>query len=354
VSPFQRFATAGFAAGVGLTAALGQPLWLVGLLAAGGLLAALTVVLLTRLCTGREMLVYQHHEVAVLAASAAILTLTGQPIGRGLDAVALGLGLMLAVGRLGCHAAGCCHGRPAKHGVRYSRDHLDGTFTSQLVGVPLFPVPLCEAGLTLAIVAVGTVMVREHAQPGETLAWFMAASASERFMLECLRGDTRRRRWLGVTEAQWIALALTAGVAVDGAGPAYTVTGLALVVATVRLTLGRQRRVDDRDISALAACLAGTDGGATLVTLPCGALLSAGQTGGVWHLTLSGADGSPVGRRRVRQLALYAARLIAAPSTTAARVGGGATTHVLLTPVVSSRAPAAMPSPAITSNTRGS
>jgi hypothetical protein len=331
VSAFQRFAVAGFAAGVLLAATLGPPLWVIAMLAAAGVVTGFAVVLGTRLVTGREALVYQHHEIAVLAVSAGVLWLAGRPVLADLDAVALGLGVMLAAGRLGCLSAGCCHGRPAAIGIRYESTHLDGSFPPHLAGVRLFPVQALEAGLILVIVAIGGVMVDAGAAAGTALAWYVTASAAERFVLELLRGDTQRRRWRGVTEPQWLALVLTACVAAAGAGWGHTVTAGLLAVATVVLALRNGARIDDRDISALARCVhTASSGGVELVALPCGAIVSAGRTGASRHLTMSRADGAPVDPRQARRIARLTAHLVGAPSRTEARPGAGATRHVIL------------------------
>ena len=331
MSAFQRFAVAGFAAGVLLAATLGPPLWVIAVLAAAGVVTAFAVVLATRLLTGQEALVYQHHEIAILAVSSGVLALAGRPVLADLDAVALGVGVMLAAGRLGCLSAGCCHGRPAAIGVRYQRTRLDGTFPPQLAGVRLFPVQALEAVLILVIVGVGVAMIEAGAAPGAAVAWYVTASAAERFVLELLRGDTQRRRWRGVTEPQWLALALTAGVAIGGAGWGHTVTVCVLAAATVALALLGGAMIDDRDISALAACVhAAPSGSVELVALPCGAIVSAGRTGAARHLTMSRADGAPVDPRQARRLARVMAHLVRAPRRPEIRPGAGATMHVLL------------------------
>ena len=183
VNGFQRCAVTGFVLGVLLAALLGPPVWLIAVLAGVGVATGFAVVLVTRLLTGRATLVYRHHALAVLAASAGVLAIAGHPVLAGLDAVALGLGVMLAVGRVGCLRAGCCHGRPAARGVRYDRTHLDGTFPEQLAGVRLFPVQALEAGLVLAVVAGGVAIVRGGAAPGAAFAWFVSATAVARFGL---------------------------------------------------------------------------------------------------------------------------------------------------------------------------
>jgi hypothetical protein len=326
MTAFQRFAVAGFVAGLAVTAALGPPLWVVAVLALCGVATSLVVVLATRVATGREALVALHHTIAVLAGSAAVLALLGRPVLADLDAVALGLGTMIAVGRLGCLRAGCCHGRPARWGVRYGREALDGTFPAHLAGVRLLPVPAFEAAALAAVVAAGVVMVRSGARPGVALAWFLAASSAARFGLEFLRGDARRREWRGLTEPQWTALLLVAGVAVcTGFAP------VAVLLLAAAVALPRRLRWDHRDVDALAACLhASAAGRATLTTLPCGLLVSAQRTAGVAHLTVSAPGGEPVDARRLRRIRALARTLSPEPVEATVHGGAAATVHLVL------------------------
>ena len=146
-------------------------------------------------------------------------------------------------------------------------------------------------------------------------------------MLELLRGDTQRRRWRGVTEPQWLALALTSGVAIAGAGWGHAVTAGVLAATTFALALRGGALIDDRDISALAACVhAAPSSSVELVTLPCGAIVSAGRTGPARHLTMSRTDGAPMDPRQARRLARVMEHLVRAPRQAEIRPGAGATT----------------------------
>src|SRR4051794_21512724 len=120
---FRTFGVLGFAASVAIalavTAARGRSVAVEAALIATAGAVFWALAFATRAATGRETLVYYHHEIAVLAAVAAVAAVLGAPVLAHLDATALGLGAFLSLGRVGCLSAGCCHGRPARRGVRY-------------------------------------------------------------------------------------------------------------------------------------------------------------------------------------------------------------------------------------------
>jgi len=66
-------------------------------------IAATTFVLLTlltRMITGREVLVYYHHEIAIMLTVTALLHALNKPVLAYLDITLVGLGLLLACGRM--------------------------------------------------------------------------------------------------------------------------------------------------------------------------------------------------------------------------------------------------------------
>ncbi len=185
--------------------------WVMMLLTGTAVATFLTLAMLTKIASGREQLTYYHHEIAVLATSAAVLALLGLPLLPYLDATLLGVGVFLACGRLGCLLTGCCHGRLAPWGVCYTAEHAHQGFPGYLVGLRLFPVQAVESLAAFAIVVVGSRLVAAGAAPGAALAWYVAAYGVVRFALEFLRGDADRRYWRGVSEAQWTSLLLVTG-----------------------------------------------------------------------------------------------------------------------------------------------
>lgn len=202
---------AGFLCGAGAAVAL-SPLpagWLAALaLASAGVLLALTMV--TKLVTGEEKLVCYHHQIAVFTAVASLARLCGEPVLASLDAAALGLAVFLSFGRVGCLAVGCCYGRPCRHGIRYSREHVAEGFPAKLEGIPLIPVQLFEAVASLGLACAAGALMWAGAAPGSAFLVWCCGYATARFFLEFLRGDAARPVWCGFSEAQWTSFAVLA------------------------------------------------------------------------------------------------------------------------------------------------
>lgn len=111
---------------------------------------------------------------------------------KGADYFAVALPLGHAIGRLGCYAAGCCHGR-------------DG-----------IPVQLYEAcGLVLIALVCRAALIRIEAGEwarGSAIRWYLALYGTLRMALDPLRGDGRPERFLGFSHQQGFAL-LAVGLA---------------------------------------------------------------------------------------------------------------------------------------------
>ena len=138
---------------------------------------------------GLERLVYYHHQAAVLATTTATLIIAGVSIPAYLDAVAIGLGVFLACGRIGCLMVGCCHGRPARVGIRYGAAHVHEGFPAHREGVRLVPVQALESAWTLASVAVA--IAASWRGQGAGAAAYVVTYAAGRFVLEYLRDEPR-------------------------------------------------------------------------------------------------------------------------------------------------------------------
>jgi hypothetical protein len=202
VPAFRVFALTGLGTGIALSLAVSRaPLpQLVAVLA--GLLTCLGALCIRVAMTRQGDLVWSEHEAAVLAATLVVGLTTGH-VWELLDAVAVGLTAMLAIGRVGCLLAGCCHGRPARRGITYTPAHdLPARFTN----VPLFPVQLVESVWAVLLTVIGVVLIGASA-PGITCLIVLGAQAAGRFVLEGWRGDegrgtgwfTHPRRWaLGI------------------------------------------------------------------------------------------------------------------------------------------------------------
>jgi len=173
----------------------------------------LLVVMITKILTGAERIIYYHHEIAVMLVASLLLWVTHQPLLPYLDITILGIGTFLSLGRIGCLMAGCCHGRPCHWGVRYGDEHAAEGFPSYLVDVRLFPIQAVESFWVLCVVVVGTFFVWTGEASGTALAWYVITYDLGRFYFEFARGDAERAYWLGFSQPQWISLVLTAGIA---------------------------------------------------------------------------------------------------------------------------------------------
>jgi hypothetical protein len=189
---------------------------------------------------GRPAIVFYEKAAVAVGATVVAFACIGGPVVRGAELAMLGVGTFLAIGRIGCFHAGCCHGKRARRGVRYTWDHAH-QFPKRWIGVPLFPIQLVDAGASAAGVAVGVACVVAGAPAGTGLAGYLAVYAPCRFVEELFRGDPVRRELRGLSEAQWISTMLCTGCAI--ALPTWwTVLPAALVLAgAALLVVGRRR-----------------------------------------------------------------------------------------------------------------
>jgi hypothetical protein len=205
-----------------------------------------TLMMATKILAGGELIIYYHHEIAVVAMTALFLRLIRQPVLPYLDIAVLGVGLFLTCGRIGCLMVGCCHGRPCHWGIKYGDEHARAGFPDYLVGVRLFPIQALESVLALCIVACGTVLVLKQYPPGSALVFYIVSYGWGRFCMEFARGDTARRYLLGFSEAQWTSLLLA--LAVMGAERArilpvsrwHWTAALGMAAAMVLISIGRR------------------------------------------------------------------------------------------------------------------
>lgn len=345
------------ACALALAAQRGLSLWLEGGLIVIACLVFLGLALVTRRVAGRERLVYYHHEVVVLGVCAGVAALAGGPVLAHLDATALGLGVFLVCGRIGCLRAGCCHGRPARRGIVYGPEHAEAGFTRHLVGVPLVPVPAIEAVLVAGLVAAGAVATVGGQPAGTGLTAYVSGYAGIRFGFEFLRGDPLRPYWHGASEAQWTSTLLATAVLAGAAAGVlpfhwWDAAAAAGLAAALAVTVGRARRAPDvlhprhlqevvravRTLSAGGGGAGGTDGadgaGGVDGAVPRPALtsggvqLSCGRTADRLHVTMSGVA-RPLDFAGAQALASVIAGL--RPRADVEFVAGAASTwHVLL------------------------
>lgn len=177
------------------------------------ILTFLALTMATKILAGKEIIIYYHHEIALVATTALFLRMTGQPVLPYLDVTALGIGLFLSCGRFGCLMVGCCHGRPCSWGVTYGDEHEQAGFPAYLVEVRLFPIQAVESVFALCLVAAGITATIKGYPPGTGFALYVLLYAAGRFCFEFARGDAVRPYLWGFSEAQWTSSAVTMGQA---------------------------------------------------------------------------------------------------------------------------------------------
>jgi phosphatidylglycerol---prolipoprotein diacylglyceryl transferase len=121
----------------------------------------------------------------------------------GAPAVALGI----AIGRLGCFAAGCDYGLPSRlpWSVTF-HEPAAARLGGDPLGIPLHPWQLYESFYEFALLLMLLFLSRKPHRPG-FLLWFFALSyAVGRFFLEFLRGDVDRGFWGPLSTSQWLSL----------------------------------------------------------------------------------------------------------------------------------------------------
>ena len=157
---------------------------------------------------------------AFLGVAAAVLIAAraaGAPAPTVFDYVCQAAPLWHAFGRFGCFLAGCCHGRPTDSvfGVRFT--HPDALVPRELLGVPIHPTQLYEAGGDLAIAAALWLALRRveagRLAHGSVAALYFMLYGALRFALEPVRADALPTAF-GLTVAQGFALSfILAGAA---------------------------------------------------------------------------------------------------------------------------------------------
>ena len=181
----------------------------VGLALTGSILiSSLGFTLAVRVLTGNERLVFYHYLFVGSSAALGSLWLANAPLLPYFDIVACLVAVLTGFGRIGCLMAGCCHGRPWRHGVIYTSAHAADGFPSQLVGIRVVPVQAMESAWSFAVAAACSVVVLRAETPGMALALFGVAHPCGRFVLEFFRGDERYPELSGLTTAQWTAAAM--------------------------------------------------------------------------------------------------------------------------------------------------
>lgn len=191
-----------------LVARRGLSAWVMAQVVVASLLTFLTLVMATKIITGKETIISYHHQIAVMLVSTALLWWLRQPVLLYLDVTVVGVGAFLACGRIGCLMVGCCHGRPHRWGICYRGESTKAGLSPHYVGARLFPIQAVESLWVFGIVAMGSFLVLSGHQAGTALSWYVITYSIGRFWFEFMRGDAERSYYLGFSEAQWTSLLL--------------------------------------------------------------------------------------------------------------------------------------------------
>jgi phosphatidylglycerol:prolipoprotein diacylglycerol transferase len=133
------------------------------------------------------------------------------------DALAPGVVLGQAIGRLGCFAAGCCWGKPTS--LPWAVTFTD-VYASRAVGTPmdtpLHPSQLYESAAAFLIFAFLLWLLPRKRFQGQVALAYVALYSAVRLGLEFLRGDPERGSWFGgaLSTSQVISIVLLLAVAV--------------------------------------------------------------------------------------------------------------------------------------------
>lgn len=137
----------------------------------------------------------------------------GLDVWKTADALAPGVILGQAIGRLGCFSAGCCHGSPTA--VAWAVTYHD-EYAAKAVGVPLgipvHPVQLYESVIAFGLFFLLLRIARTKKYDGQVVLSYLLLYAIARFGLESFRGDVVRGFVLGglFSTSQAVALVLAA------------------------------------------------------------------------------------------------------------------------------------------------
>lgn len=212
-------------------------------------LAFLATIWLAKRRAGYERIVFYEATAAAFAVTGVVVVGVGTHVGSVLDVVAAGIGYFLAFGRLGCFRVACCHGRPMnrRFGVRYGHAHVAVGFPELWRDRAIVPVQLIEAVASLALATVAIALM--FGEAGDGAAAYVVGYSLVRFALERVRGDRDRRYWLGLSEAQRMAV-LTAAVAALLHPRTWTLGGTSLVVLAAAAVVAMHRQAAEQLLRA--------------------------------------------------------------------------------------------------------
>ncbi len=131
------------------------------------------------------------------------------------DAIAPGLALGHAIGRLGCFAAGCCWGQQCDRSWAVTfTDPEASEITGVILNTPLHPTQLYEFAAELLIFAILYLRYGKPHRAGAIVGLYLVLYPAARFLVEFFRHHSQANPFDGpLTAAQWFA----AGLIVVGA-----------------------------------------------------------------------------------------------------------------------------------------
>ncbi len=126
------------------------------------------------------------------------------------DAMAPGIALGHALGRLGCFFAGSCYGRPTD--VPWAVTFTDpNSLARGVLGVPVHPTQLYSSAFLFLLSAILIVTGRRRTFRGQVLTTYVLLYGAFRFFIEFYRGDPRGEATflnLTLSTGQWISVIL--------------------------------------------------------------------------------------------------------------------------------------------------
>lgn len=116
----------------------------------------------------------------------------GIPVWNCGDLMAPSIACGHGLGRLGCLAAGCCHGAPAEGAPAITfTDPYAHSVTGVPLDIPLHPTQIYEAGLEFALFFFLLWLAPRRQFTGQLFVTWAMVYAVSRFSIEFLRGDPR-------------------------------------------------------------------------------------------------------------------------------------------------------------------
>ena len=108
-----------------------------------------------------------------------------------MDVVVPGVAVYQGIARLGCFAAGCCHGTPAT-GLTWAVTFTDPLSACRYLNLPVHPAQLYLIGANLLLAGVLVWMALTPSRfRGYLLASYFLGYGTLRFVVEFVRGDLR-------------------------------------------------------------------------------------------------------------------------------------------------------------------